>query len=211
MLKTWRTQDEKPLYGVNQDLLRLVLQHEQADLRRRLRWEQWSIYAGSALVLGFLLFFLLLAFVLHYNGLGTVVGGIGVAVILAGAGSLWLSRRRQAQRERGFGNSLREEIKRNLSLVDYQLSRHGRFGSSLLAMVPTTLGGVAVCWLSLQINTHPNEWAKANGWWLKTGTFLFVLASGVLSAIWSSHKAKQRLLPRKRRLSELLELLNKNE
>jgi hypothetical protein len=78
-------------------------------------------------------------------------------------------------------------------------------------MVPTTLGGVAVCWLSLQINTHPNEWAKANGWWLKTGTFLFVLASGVLSAIWSSHKAKQRLLPRKRRLSELLELLNKNE
>src|SRR5690242_11418807 len=101
MLKTWRTQDEKPLYGVNQDLLRLVLQHEEADLRRGLRREQWSLYAGSAVLLGYSVLFLL-AFIFHYGGMGTVVAGIGTAVILAGAGTFWLSRRRQAQRERGF-------------------------------------------------------------------------------------------------------------
>jgi hypothetical protein len=28
MMDTWRTQDEAPLYGVNRDLLLLVLKHE---------------------------------------------------------------------------------------------------------------------------------------------------------------------------------------
>jgi len=139
------------------------------------------------------------------------VNPIGTAVILAGAGTFWLSRRRQAQRERGFGNSLRDEIRRSLSLVDYQLSRHGRFGSSLLAVTPLMLGAAVVCWLSFQINTHPNEWAKAHGWWLKAAAVFFFVAGMVLSPIWSSRKAKKELLPRRRRLNELLDLLNKSE
>jgi hypothetical protein len=210
VLKTWRTQDEKPLYGVNRDLLRLVVQHEETDLRRGLRREQWAVYLGSAVLLGYSGIFLL-AFIFHHGGLGTAVAGIGTAVILAGAGAFWLSRRRQAQRERGFGNSLREEIRRSLSLIDYQFSRQGRFGSALLAVAPIMVGAGVVSFLSFQINTHPDEWAKAHGWWLKAATFFLLGAGIVLSPIWASYKTKKELMPRRRRLNELLELLNKSE
>ncbi len=39
----------------------------------------------------------------------------------------------------------------------------------------------------------------------------FLVVNAAVSAIWSSRKTKQELLPRRRRLSELLEILDTSE
>ena len=50
MLDAWRAQDERPIYGVNRDLLQLVLQNERAAIRRSLRRDQWITYlVGSGM------------------------------------------------------------------------------------------------------------------------------------------------------------------
>ena len=56
MLEAWSAQEEKPLYGVNEDLLRLVLQGEHDKIRRKLRRDQWITYLvgpGMALFAAF--------------------------------------------------------------------------------------------------------------------------------------------------------------
>jgi hypothetical protein len=207
VLATWRTQDKEPLYGVNRDLLQLVMQHEQADLRRELRWDQWGTYGVSALLLTFTAF--AFAAIYYDDDPRTVWDYVAasVAALAVGEGvlALWLSRKRQAMRERGFGNSLREEIRRNLSLVDYQLSRGGRRDMALLTAAPITLAGVLLYWLAIQLNNNPFGW-------LDVGVIVFIM---VLPSVWSvidtSRRTEQELLPRRRRLSELLETLNASE
>ncbi|MFI5007187.1 MAG: hypothetical protein ACHQKZ_07085 [Solirubrobacterales bacterium] len=206
MIATWRAQDEAPLYAVNRDLLQLVLQHELADMRRNLRLEHWTTYGVSAGLLGFLGFFF--AAIYYDNDPRTVwdyvAASVGTLALLAGGGALYVSRKRQALRERGFGNSLQEEIRRNLSLVDYQLSRGGRWEEALLEAAPITLAGALLYWLIIQFNNNPFGWYDA--WFI-----LVVVAGSAWSAISSSRITKQELLPRRRRLHELLEILNTTE
>jgi len=203
MLETWRAQEEAPLYGVNRDLLQLVLQHEQADLRRKLRWEQWAIYGISPLLFAGMAFFFAL---IYYDDDPRTVwdymaAGLGAGAALLWAGALWVSRKRQALRERRFGDSLQEEIRRNLSLVDYQLSRTGRWGASLLIQAPGMLIGTLIYWLGIQVNNQPFGWLEA-------GLISVIVVASASEASRSSRKVKQELLPRRRRLSELLEVLN---
>ena len=206
MLDTWRAQDKAPLYGVNQDLLRLVLQHEQADLRLSLHLERWVIYGVNAVLLGFLVFFFVATY--YHNDLRTawdyVVASVGTLAVLVGGGAFYVSHKRQALRERGFGNSLQEEIKRNLSLIDYQLSRTGRWDAALLAAAPMTLAGALLYWLVIQINRNP--FGPYDAWFI-----VFIVVASAWSVISASRKLKQELLPRRRRLSELLEILNAGE
>lgn len=206
MMDAWKAQDDRPLYGVNGDLLRLVLQHEQADLRRSLRREQGTIYfVGSAMAIVAGLF--LWSFI-HYRGpaLFTVAAAVGTGAFLLWVGALWLSRKRQAQRERGFGNTLREEIGRNLSLVDYQLSRAGRWGATTLWMAPVMVGSTLIYWFGAAINTDNDLSA-----WYHAGMILFIVASVVWSTYATSRKTARKLEPRRQRLSELLEALNASE
>jgi hypothetical protein len=201
MLETWRAQDEAPLHGVNRDLLQLVLGHEHSDLRRNLRWEQWSVY-GSSVGLGALFaFFVAVVFYGDETIWDYVATGVATGAVLLWAGAFWVSRKRQALRERSFGNSLQEEIRRNLSLLDYQLSRHGRWAAQLLIISPILVAAVVILWFGARINENPFGW-------LDVGTAVALIVPTAFSVVFASRKAEQRLLPRRRRLSELLELLN---
>lgn len=204
MVDTWHSQEEAPLYGINRDLLQLVLRHEEADLRRSLRREHWTIYAASVPLFAFAAL-CVWAFI-YYDGplwgLATAAGA--TALLMAGAGALSLSRRHQALRERSFGNSLRDEIGRNLSLVDYELSRKGRTERTLAAGAPIILAAVLLNWLAAGINDN-TEW-----WFVATITFVMVVA-WVSKARRQSRTANAELLPRRQRLNELLELLDPSE
>lgn len=203
MLDAWKAQNDKPLYGVNGELLQLVLRHEQTDIRRQLRREQWTTYGvgagmaalGAALLWAFLYFDGPLPYVL-----GAIAGTGAFVLWMAG---LWLSLRRQRQRERQFGNTLRAEIARNLSLLDYQLSRYGRWGTAVLWAAPVMVGAGLIYWLMAAVNHDPGE----SGW-------IHVWIAGVLvwSAVYvpytSSRELKRKLEPRQQRLRELLEALD---
>lgn len=126
MLATWRAQDEAPLYGVNRDLLQLLIQHAETELRLGLRLELWMAFGLSAGLVALIVWFF--ASIDGPRTIGDYVAtSIAIGATLLYAGAYWVSRKRQALRERGFGSSLQGEIRRNLSLVDYQLSRHGRW------------------------------------------------------------------------------------
>jgi len=204
MMDSWRAQEQTPLYGVNRDLLQLVLQNEQASIRRSLRKEQWIAYiAGAALAL-FAAFWLWVLTYKHEPVLYTFVGAACVGTFALWAGALWVSRRRQAHRERGVGNTLQDEVRRNLSLVEYQLSNVGRIGSALLWAVPPLVGATLLSWLIAGINHKGFSSSDAERAVFLLGAILVITYAG-------SRAAQKKLEPRRERLRELLASLNASE
>jgi hypothetical protein len=200
MIATWKSQDTRPLYGVNRDLLQLTLQHEQAEIRRSLRREYWTNYiVGTAMagVAGAVLWWFL-----DHRGSGfhMVAAAVGLSAFALWVVALQLSRRRQALRERGFGNTLQEEVRRNLSLVDYQLSQVGRWSTAMLWSAPVLVGSTLTFWLIVEINDN-------TGFWFEAGFIAFMVVSIAYTTYESSRKTREQLLPRRQRLLELLEML----
>jgi len=206
MLDAWKAQDDKPLYGVNGDLLQLVLQHERADIRRELRREQWSTYGfgtGLGIAAGFVL-----GANFYFRGpvLYTLMAAAGTAAFAGWIAALWLSLRRQRRREREFGNTLREEIARNLSLLDYQLARYGRWGAAALWVAPVLVGAGLLYWLSVEINFDEGESRWSHAWMV-----IVLVGVAVVLPRTSSREVTKKLEPRRQRLRELLETLNASE
>ena len=47
LMEVWRSQDAAPLHGVNETLLRLALQQDEAKLRAQRRREDWITYFSA--------------------------------------------------------------------------------------------------------------------------------------------------------------------
>lgn len=205
MLEAWKAQDEAPLYGVNEDLLRLVLQNEQAKIRRKLRRDQWIIYiAGPGMAL-FAAFWLWVAILNGIPALYVAAAGAGAATFVVWVGAYWVSRRRQARRERAFGNSLKDEIGRSLSLVEYQIA-NGRWGAALLWTTPVMIGALLIYWLTFEINT-----GTGFSWWTHFWIVLCIVWSIFFTAYAGNLEVKRKLEPRRQRLRELLQTLEASE
>lgn len=205
MLDAWRTQEEKPLYGVNGDLLRLVLRNERQRIRRTLRRDQWLTYLvgpGMALFAAAWLWISILNGVPVLYSAAAAVGAITFAVWV---GAFWLSRRRQRLRERAFGNSLKDEIRRNLSLTEYQIA-NGRWHAALLWTVPVMVGSLLIYWVSFEINTDTGMAAWTHVW-----IVFAIVSSIVLTAYAGDREVKRTLEPRRQRLRELLDALDAGE
>src|SRR5688500_14025846 len=103
MLDAWKAQDDKPLYGVNADLLQLVLQNERAKIRRELRREMWTFCIIGIGMAGWMAFWLWVLVYVRGPVVQIVVAAVGTSLLALWLGIFWLSRRRQARRERSFG------------------------------------------------------------------------------------------------------------
>ena len=132
MIETWRNQDAEPMYAVNRDALRQTLRSEQARIRRELRFLfRFAYIVGTGMIV-FGGFWIALSINNGWPAAYSIAAGVGVGMFALWMGTTIVSRRRQAKQERIFGNTLREEVRRSLSLVDYQLSR--RSPQSILMM-----------------------------------------------------------------------------
>jgi hypothetical protein len=207
MLETWRVQDKVPLYGVRRDLLRLEVPREHTDLQRSLRRNTWGIYwaiLGTSIAC-LLIFFPLLFAAISWGDIASSVWdyvalGIGIGTILLSAAAYWVSRRRHALWERGFGNSLQEEIRRNLSRVDYQLSRYGQLAWTLM-YAPVWVALMLSSWVIIvRIGGNSLGWAQA------AACFYFIPV-WVMWSMWF----KKQLHAYRHRFTQLLELLNPSE
>lgn len=205
MLEVWRAQDHRPPYRVNHELLRVVVQQEHAVLRRESGWDLWFVpfalwaAAGAMLVVYFaLLFAATMRGWLVPNVWDYVAAGVVVGVMLVWPVAYWLSYRRQAARERSFGNSLQDEIRRNLSRVDHHLAQYGRFGPSLMMRMPFVVVALLFIWGTVRMD--------------EMRVTLFIVAFGMLSPlVWTGGYMKKQLLEHRRRLSQLLDLLDTKE
>lgn len=202
MLEAWRTQDEKPLYGVNQDLLRLVLQNERATIRRAMRMGQWITYiVGPGMAL-FAAFWLWVAILRQVPTLQIAAAAVGAIMFVSWVGAFWLSHRRRIRGERSFGSSLKDEIRRNLSLVDYQIA-NGRWRMALLWTLPVMIGATLIYWLTFQINT-----SSGFSWWNHAFMAFCILWSVLWTAYASDRHVTRKLEPRRDHLRHLLETLD---
>lgn len=205
MMDAWRAQDDKPLYGLNRDLLQLVLQNEQDKVRRKMRRDQWMVYvcgAGMALFAGFWLWVLI---VVRGPVLQTVAAAMGTLLFVLWVVAFWVSHRRRTQRERGFGNSLSDEIGRSLTLIEYQIA-NGSWGIGVLWVAPAMIGATLLYWLTFQINTD----TSFSAW-----HHLFIMGAMVWSAVYvpyaASREVAQKLEPRRQHLRALLKSLEAGE
>jgi hypothetical protein len=207
MLEVWRAQDETPRYSVNPGLLQAVVEQEQAGLRRRFGWE-WFVpamlwfVAGAMLAVAFAILF-----AANARGWVTssvwdyVAAGIATGAMLLWPVAYWAGHERRPPRERDFGSSLQEEIQRNLSWVDHQLSRYGRLGPWLLRSAPIWVAVIMFVWVGARMID------KLSGWII----FLIAAWPAFLPLFSSGHYQKKQLLAYRRRLTELLDLLNAGE
>ena len=204
LLVAWQSQDDTPLYGVNRDVLRLTLRLQEDKRRRALRLQAAAVYIGSAGMFAFLA----LAFLgMFYDDdprtwWDFVIALLGAAAALFWGGHLYLTRKKLALRERGFGASLRDDVGRHLALIDYELSllwQPAGIGLTNLAVGALATATILVGW---RINNEPFEF------WMPGLPLLAVLASVAWSAWAERRKAERNVVPRKRRLEALLQELD---
>ena len=203
VLDAWRSQDQAPLYDVDGDRLQQTLREEEAKRRRGLVVEARLTYGLAALALAGLAF--VFALMLFDDDPRTwwdfVIVTLGVAAAVFAAANLYIGRRRLALRERHFGASLHDELGRHVALLDYELSRTWRVSAITRTMLPFYLCTLALYLAIWRINNEPFKWGT-------DGFPILAMGGAMWYGAWIARHAAQDMLPRKRRLEELLEKLD---
>jgi hypothetical protein len=136
---------------------------------------------------------------------GYHVAAAAAALCLGSAIAHWISRRRQGLRERSFGNTLRAEIQRHISLLDYALSRKARAIRVFFTIAPVGAVAMMIVVLSAVVNGLPvNPMRILRKIFFVTGFFFLV-------SFLDSRSVVKRLQPRKERLVTLLRELDASD
>ncbi len=194
MFETWRAQNAAPPYDVNRDALRQALHDEQARVQRSMRihrrglWFAGIVGAGMAV---WAAFWIAITLTNGWPVIYAMASAVSLIVFTLGAGALWLSSGRDPERK--FGNTLDEEVRRSLALIDYQLSITVRWLLPLLGTACIVVGTGLFSWTVNESQDIPNS--PGRGWFW----FTVVLVGFI---VWRSYKARDE----RRRVTETLEL-----
>ena len=208
LMAVWRTQDAAPLHDVNKTLLHLALRQDEAKLQKVLRIMRWIIYVASGGMVAAMALFLANMILLMIsredrNGLtgwDLVLPVVGAAAALISARAMYVNHRAQSRREQRFGESLRDQLNRSIAQLDVRATLAG------VALVIVLLFGICPMAISLLLSRINGKSISDDGNLLVT--LAFVLVSSVGSSVWALRSQAQEVLPRKRRLEELLKELD---
>jgi hypothetical protein len=142
----WNSQDDKPLYGVDEVGLHKILRSKSQRFRRLIYWQRLQTYGSSLLVL------VLIAAVLLVNYFGllgkvdslrALAGWEIVALLVAMVAwlqfslSVYLGQKQQKIRERSDTQSLLEDLDREIKHTTYQIRTRKHI---LMGFIPPYLG-----------------------------------------------------------------------
>jgi MFS family permease len=210
MLETWRSQNTAPPYDVNRDALRQALQTEVASGRRALRrgrrafWVGWIVGTGLAVFAGF---WIAITITNGWPAKYAIAAGVSFGMFALGVGALWVSRGQEP--ERNFGNTLEEEVKRSLAIVNYQLSDTRRWIMFMLGAASIAVTTQLFTWTVNRSQGIPDSSLTSYGWSMVGIAVVFGWASYKVRD--AMRKARPKLEVRQRRLRELLAALEARE
>lgn len=213
MLEIWRAQNTAEQYEVNRDALRKTLQAEADRLRKEMRahrrslWVMWIFGTGMAI---WAAFWIAITITNGWSTIYVVTSAASVGLFGLGVGTVWASRAPREERQKNFGNSLQQEVKRNLALIDHQLSQAGRSMLLILGTASIVLGVGLFSWTT-SASQEIAETSSFGGWSLFTIVIVGMLAWGFRKERDAMRKAKPKLELRRQRLRELLESLDAGE
>ena len=212
LTEVWRSQDLSPLYGVDKSRLHQMLRQEQAKLEKQRRRARWFVSVMNAVLLitaG--LFFAILidpnqppVFSARLVVWDYVVGVVGVAATLVLAGTLFVARRSRQAREQGFGDSLRDHLRRRIAELDAEATGERRLGLTMVAAMLICVTAISI--LEGRIRHVPVPWSEI----VWPSPFSIVLILGFLYLLffrWMPRERQQKL-SRKRQLEALLKELD---
>ena len=214
LMEVWRSQDAAPLHDMNKTLLHQALRQEQAELEKQSRaWTRVG-YVASAVLL--IITGLFLAIMIqrargepNYADVllvwDYVVGIAGVAAAIIVVWSLFAVRRSQRAREQGFGDSLRDHLRRRLRQIDDEATGERRIG--LISLAAGLICVFAIPIADRRIAHVPVPWSEMD--W--PSPFWTVLIFGLICLElfrWGPRRERRKNLPRKRHLEALLKELD---
>jgi hypothetical protein len=206
LMAVWKSQDAAPLHGVNETLLRLALRQDTAKLRARRRRLRWMVYLVSASVVAFYAILI----VRYFEKFRLSVWALAYLLIIGAVVALLvplthLRHRAQTRREQSFGESLRDQLSRHITQLDFQLESNRR-----TIRIASAIGTLAVFGGLLLIYLN-GKWAAA---WAAGHVGIFALTFVVAAIVMAISRrmvrtSEQRdLLPRKQGLEALLKELD---
>ena len=209
LMAVWKSQDAAPLHGVNETFLRLALRQDTAKLQARRRWLRWMAYLVSASVVAFYAILIVRYFEKLWHSAWALVylSVVGAVFALLVPLTHWRNRA-QTRREQSFGESLRDQLSRHITQLDFQLEssrRTIRIASAIGTLA--VFGGLALIYLS-------GKWAAA---WaaghvgIFALTFVFAATTLAISRRMVRSWEQRDLLPKRRRLEALLKELDGQE
>jgi hypothetical protein len=209
LMEVWRSQDASPLHGVNETLLRLALRQDEAKVQARRRRERWLTYFWSVVIVAGMAFFL--AIMIYPNDDDVLTGRdyaipiVGAAAALLWARAIYTRQRAQVVREQEFGESLRDQIHRQVAQIDYRATT-ARLTNLLGMVLLPMVCALAIILAGWRINDRSLSDA---GLLAPIGFFIFWIILNVGGTLWWQRRSVQRdLEPRKRRLEALLKELD---
>jgi hypothetical protein len=209
LMEVWRSQDASPLHGVNEALLRLELRQDEAKLQKWRRWARWFIYGWTAFVVAGM--GRRLAVMTDRYDEGVLSGwDYAIPVVGAAAGLLWallvyVRLRARAVREQRFGDSLRDQISRQLAQLD-DAATFARLASLLGFLLLPIVVAFTIILASWRINGR-----SFSDVWLSV-PIVFMICWSIIcvggTLWWTRRVVRRKTLPRKRRLEALLQELD---
>lgn len=211
LIEGWRSQDASTFYGVvDKNRLHQVLRQEHAKLEKESRKGLWGGYVFGVVPL--VITSALLLAIMFQPRLDDVrivwdyvfaVAGVVAAIVIAWA--LFALRRIQRSRERGFGDSLRDHLRRRIAQMDDQATRERR-----LALI--ALGAGLICCVTIPVVQYrtlhmPLPYSEMN-WPSPFGTVLILGLLCFELFWWAPRRERRKSLPRRRQLEALLKELD---
>ena len=209
LMAVWRSQDAAPLHGLNETQLWLGLRQDEGKRQKWRRIERWIIFVMSAVFVSAMALFLanmtlLMIYRDDMNGLtgwDLALPFVGAAAASISARAVYANHRAQSRRERRFGESLRDQLNRSIAQLEVRAT------IARETLVSVLLWGICPTAILLIINRINDKSISDDGYMLVTLTFILVWS--VASSVWWYRRRLQRdVLPRKRRLEELLKELD---
>jgi hypothetical protein len=214
----WDTQNDKPVFAMQDARLLVALYQQRERSRRRLfKWTFAPLYGGALFMLAvlgwvFVTFLNVASLMRRYKGRFTHNGfgmsawdyvGFAVAAValLALVVPMYLERKKHERAQEIFAPSLREELDRGIAQLDFSMGLD-RTGRVIRMLTLVSIAVVMISWEAQRAGGNPTPWWSALG-------ALWVFLPGCLGFA-ARKKSMERRLARRRALESMRAALDED-